>query len=298
MSVKKPKYAFFLRNLDIEDIHKRYGISITSNLYTPEKPEETTQISDIFETRPVSRTIPFTDEAKQRHNTMVSFVDIHNIEWGNIKPFCAWDRHVFEGPPVCCPVRYIPPQVKKVYNSEVTREEYTFRENVTKKRCKEIGVTIPKPRARNPMTELVQDAIQIARANIPTDPSDEENDRKKLETKTKTSLTREGGVYETDKAFCSFNCCLAYLLDPANKSNPLYCYSHTLLPMMYEDITGEKWPDDIQPSGHYSLIIGWGGSQSIEDFRNDIGRVQVTDFGTIRNVYQPVGQLLEQNVLM
>lgn len=45
---------------------------------------------------------------------------------------CFWDRHRINGNVIKCPLRYKPKQIVKVYKSEISKEEYTIKENVVK----------------------------------------------------------------------------------------------------------------------------------------------------------------------
>jgi uncharacterized protein YbaR (Trm112 family) len=68
--------------------------------------------------------------------------------------------------------------------------------------------------------------------------------------------------YETDGVFCSYQCCLAYIVD--NKQNPMYSLSRTLLLNMWTKIQ-KNIPLTSAPP--WRMLREYGGSLSIEEFR-------------------------------
>lgn len=82
--------------------------------------------------------------------------------------------------------------------------------------------------------------------------------------------------YITDGIFCSFNCCLAYILD---NNNELYKNSQQLLYKMLEDLNIQV--NVIKPSPHWKTLKSYGGIYSIQDFRNQFNIITVTDMHNI-----------------
>lgn len=89
-------------------------------------------------------------------------------------------------------------------------------------------------------------------------------------------------IYETDGAFCSFNCCLAFIHD--NKSNSLYRNSEMLLNKIFSD----SFPNDdntkIKPASHWRTLKEYGGFLDIEEFRNGFTNVSYKNQGLFRFV--------------
>lgn len=100
-----------------------------------------------------------------------------------------------------------------------------------------------------------------------------------------------GPVYVTYGVFCSFNCCMAWILD--NKHDKLYDMSKTMLLKLYKDITGEI-TTSIKPAGHWTKLDCYTGDVSIEDFRKDFSRVSYYDYGNV--VFIPTGKLYEKAI--
>jgi hypothetical protein len=119
--------------------------------------------------------------------------------------------------------------------------------------------------------------------------------RKELEKKGDTRfVTDKRGLYETDGVFCSFNCVMAWILDPENKRDPLYKYSLTLLLQMYNDLNPEEKIMEIMPSPHWRLLEGFGGNLSIEKYRESFNKILYVYHGLITCV--SVGRLYEDNI--
>jgi len=104
----------------------------------------------------------------------------------------------------------------------------------------------------------------------------------------------ENEYYSTDGAFCSFNCCMAFINDNCHK--PLYERSRELLMRMYLkifDTTDVK----IEPAPSWRLLREYGGELGIDEFRNSLGRYMYIDHHY--NVYElpsvhPVGQVFKK----
>jgi hypothetical protein len=135
---------------------------------------------------------------------------------------CFWDRHKINGVIVRCPLRYKPKQVVKVYKSEVSKEEYTIKENVVK---------FPVP-SKLSLVNGNKNIFQTISDNL-----------------------------EVTDAFCSFNCCLAWIRD--NKHDRRYDQSEMLLHKIFR----ENESGSLNPSPHWRTLSGYGGVLSIEEFR-------------------------------
>lgn len=97
------------------------------------------------------------------------------------------------------------------------------------------------------------------------------------------------GFYETTGVFCSFNCCMAYILE--NKHDPLYNYSENLILKMYFDLY-DQTELEILPAPHWKQLSSYGGNLTIEDFRSSFNRIEYTCYKTISCL--SIGLLFEQ----
>lgn len=138
------KYMFSLKNVNTEIVDKRFGISIISNINeTVDKiPQKTTKISDLSINKNNSDVISFLDEAKKPHKCSISMIDFYtNKEYNNDYIYdCFWCRNLIPNNIIAigCPVKYIPSQAVKSYYSEISKDKYVIKENITAKRQSKI----------------------------------------------------------------------------------------------------------------------------------------------------------------
>lgn len=98
--------------------------------------------------------------------------------------------------------------------------------------------------------------------------------------------------YETDGIFCSFNCALAFAFDKRN--DPIYSQSVTLLNRMRSEFTSVK--GQITPASSWRVLKEYGGTETIEKFRNNFDRVDHEFKGIHRVCFKPVGFLFEERI--
>ncbi len=109
------------------------------------------------------------------------------------------------------------------------------------------------------------------------------------------------GYYEVDGVFCSLQCCLAFINDPANTRNPLYVNSASLLRRMARDLFGGS-VGVILPADHWRTLAVYDGHQSIERFRAFSKTKNYTETGmVIRDTsvlkrLRPMGHVFEENI--
>lgn len=134
------KYMFTLKGVNTEKVDKRFGISIVSNINTliNQLPRNTTKISDLSVNRNTPDIISFTDEAKKLHKCNISMVDFNTnkeLTYSNIY-HCFWCRNYIPNTVLAigCPIKYIPNQAVKTYYSDISKDTYTIKENITSKR--------------------------------------------------------------------------------------------------------------------------------------------------------------------
>lgn len=251
------RYFFILKNLNIESINNKYGLSLQSNIDIVEEsiPEETTKITDLFVNKNTPEVISFLDESKRKKTCNISMIDFRSnqtIQKENIYN-CFWDHHIIPNDitPLGCPIRYVPHKAVKTYFSEISQDTYVIKEDITKYKSEN--------------TEEHQD------------------DRIKINKR---------GYYETDGVFCSFNCMAAFIEE--NEFNPMYKDSYKLMIKMYNQMHQENI-ELIDPSPHYRKLITYGGNLDIIKFRESFNKVLYKYHGIIKiPKIVPIGHLYEE----
>jgi hypothetical protein len=192
---------FVLRNINTEEIDRKYGISISSNITeNSEIPKNSTKLSDIIQdNNNMPNSVSFMDEIKRLHKCDVSTIDLKTCyDVKTLRYNCYWCRHPFDTVPFGCPIQYVSNKTVKTYYSEISKDTYTIKENITKKRLESISKDDVSP--------------EITKSGEP--------------------------YYITDGIFCSFNCIIAFIDD--NKHNIMYANSKVLLNKLYKDVTGKR----------------------------------------------------------
>ena len=134
--VKKNRYIFTL-NLDAEKIDKKYDIKIISNISSMDEdfiPVNTTKLSELPVEKNDSDIVSFLDESKKLHKCNVSMIDFSTKK--ELLPdniyYCFWCRHKIDSVPLGCPIAYVTDTAVKNYYSEISKDNYTIKENITK----------------------------------------------------------------------------------------------------------------------------------------------------------------------
>lgn len=265
MSEKKKKFNFIIKikqnQLDIID--KKYGIIVSSNLHENNDPINN-NITDLKELNyeEINKNFSFYDESKKLHQSQFTMINHLN---NNILPDktdikCYWCRNNFNYIPIGCPINYIPSKLIKKYYSEITKDKYIMRENISNNKIKDIKKNID------------------------------------IFGKNKKLKISENNIYETDGIFCSFNCCLAYIKD--NKHLPLYNKSENLLSQMFFKLFED--PNlKIIPAPPWKLLSEYGGNLSIHEFREKFNKVDYQNINNYINKVPrlfPIGMLYEVNI--
>lgn len=254
---RKTKYTFLLKNISPDEIDLLYGISIESNF--KKEPKNRTKIDNLSIISEEQTTFSYLDECKKHHICAISMTDLV----GNEIPkktniHCFWCRHQFSSQPLGCPIQYVPSEMIKTYFSEITRDKYVIRENITHNKRKRIQ-----------KTNISNCEVDIIEKNF----------------------------YITDGLFCSFNCCLAFILD--NKKNSLYYHSENLLARFYEKCFQQTY--NVFPAPNWRLLKMYGGDLSIEEFRDNFYKIQYKDISNYITEIpkcKPIGFLYEQKITM
>lgn len=174
------KHFFVLKGIEPLEIDAKYGFYVPAEktplwgiATKPNKTEMRTKITDLSQKNKEQQAFSFLDESKKEHScilTMINHLD-NNILPDKTPIHCFWDRHSFEYRPIGCPIQYVPNRIVKNYYSEITKDNYTLRENISK-------------------TQFLQNDEYYKDTNIEL---------------------HQRNFYVTDGVFCSFNCCLAFI---------------------------------------------------------------------------------------
>jgi hypothetical protein len=129
------KRYFFLKNINIEEIEVRYGLSIVSNIDNKYdmKISGITNIIDVLVKEP-EESVCFYEENGKEYKCLITMKD----EKVSNTIDCFWCRHKFSTLPIGCPIKYVNKILEKSYISQITKGEYSMRENITKLRLGKI----------------------------------------------------------------------------------------------------------------------------------------------------------------
>jgi len=232
--MKKP--VFVLKNVNKEIIDLKFNTASLIKKTTAQKIQKT-KISDITD-REESNFFSFLDESKKDHHCVLTMKHYLNQELlpESTNLHCFWCRHSFSYKPIGCPIQYVSPQLSKSYHSEITKDKYILRENIS--------------------------PLQVQEMN--------ENAKYDINQMVQYSLT-ENNFYLMDGLFCSFNCCLAYI--KYNINNPMYIHSESLLNKIYYDVFG-KDSQPLVEAPSWRLLKNYGGHIPIDDFRKNFYKVE------------------------
>ena len=275
---KSKKYIFVLKNINVEKIDQKYGISIVSNLLNSnEQPINTTKLTELNELYSSSHqeTISFLDETKRHYQCNVSMIDFHTSRTiKNVKYNCFWCRHPFNSTPIGCPVKYISNKGVKTYYSEISKDKYIIKENITEHKKNSLKsdqnfIFIPIKSSSNSNVDI-----------------------------------HENEYYLTDGIFCSFNCCKSFILD--SHHNNFYEHSNFLLVKMYNEIISTnnknnlnliKEKKDINPAPNWKLLVEYGGNLTINQFRDTFNKNQYDLHDVVSfNKLKPLATLFEEKI--
>jgi hypothetical protein len=109
---------------------------------TEEKcPDNKTRLLDLQnQNRNENNHFSFLDESKKDHQcvvTMKKYITQETLPTSTMV-HCFWCRHSFTYKPIGCPIEYIPNRIIKKYHSEITKDIYVLRENVTSSQLKDV----------------------------------------------------------------------------------------------------------------------------------------------------------------
>ena len=256
---KSKKYIFTLKNINTEKVDTKYGITIISNIETNnERPNNTTNLTELADISNSIEIVSFIDETKRMYQCNVSMIDFttkQNCKFLNYN--CYWCRHPFNTTPIGCPIKYVSTNVVKSYYSEISKDTYTIKENISKMKKKII--------------------------------SDNESTKYFLDINEKE-------YYDTDGIFCSFNCCKAFIKENKhnilyeNSENLLIKLYNDINNCCEPNII-------INCAPSWRLLREYGGPLSIHQFRDNFNKSIFTYDGIIKkNIFKPIGTLFEEKI--
>lgn len=184
------KHYFVLRNIEPVEIDAQYSFYVVNNPPIMDEPPDfdfmvpssstkitmnvsRTKITELAPKQKETNTFSYLDESKKEHQCVLTMISNETQcdlpEKTTIS--CFWCHHPFDTKPLGCPIQYVPHRVVKDYYSEITKDNYTLRENITK-------------------NQLDKNKDHFEKHNM-------------------NMIGRD--YYITDGIFCSFNCCLAFI---------------------------------------------------------------------------------------
>lgn len=298
MSKKLGKYIFTLKNIDHSHICKKYSINMLSNIdiIDDNQPDKTTKISELSDTN-IPQIVSFLSESKSIIKCNVIMCDLsgRNLnDFDNQGIECYWCRYSFNSQPIGCPIRYHSNQLVKTYYSEISKDKYTIKENITSKKSKNL--------LQDTNTTLQNGVSPVLNKRIKSSPKKQsirESDLKEINDKNVPNEISDSlkilknNYYETDGFFCSFNCCKAFILD--NKHKPMYDCSNRLLIQLYNQIYNTKITN-IKEADHWRLLKKAGGPTTIDKFRDNFNHISYEYHGYISDICKPIGHLWEEHI--
>jgi hypothetical protein len=246
------KRNFVLKNVNIEEVNKLYGLVIISNLEKDKNNSlKTTKINEVI-SQDIEYSVTFLDENKRENKCKATMIELLTNKVIPDKTYikCFWCKHSFDTKPIGCPIRYVNPLIEKSYISQITKDKYYMRENIVKSKLKKI---------------LERNDPQFDITAFPSD------------------------YYLTDGVFCSFNCVLSFIKD--NNHDVLYKESYSLIHCLYHDLVGKKIAKII-PSPHWRLLYEFGGHLPIEEYRKNLNFIDfkflfnIRDMKSISKIYK------------
>lgn len=129
---KAVKYSFTIRNINLTQVDERYGFGARTDIGDTVLPTNATRLSELDIEKGTPEVISFFDEAKRLFTCNVSMIDhTAKMDVSILRHECFWCRYPFETRGIGCPIRYVPDQAVKSYYSEISKDIYTIKENIT-----------------------------------------------------------------------------------------------------------------------------------------------------------------------
>jgi hypothetical protein len=272
-------YPFVLKGINTELIDQKFGFTLISNLNVDKTPLNITKIVDLSTSKNVSECISFIDEAKKSHKCNISMVDFRTMkEMPNDFNYgcydCFWCKSSIPENVIAigCPLKYVPNQAIKRYYSEISKDTYTIKENIT-----------------------VNKFINLSNKE---DEKEETKDEQETTSPKKLEISNKN-YYLTDGVFCSFNCCMAFIKDEkSGKNSSMYNLSEMLLLKIYSEINPSVKYPLIDEAPHWRQLKKFGGDMTIEEFRTSFNKIEYKQHGFITDfpTFKSIGVMFEENL--
>jgi hypothetical protein len=109
-----------LKNIDLEKVHKKYNIKLSSNITENNNDSNSTTRIDVTIK---NNNVSFLDESKKVINCRVTMLDKNGKEINTLSGYkCFWCRNKFSTDSLGCPIKYIPKRYYEIYNSKITND--------------------------------------------------------------------------------------------------------------------------------------------------------------------------------
>ena len=138
------KFIFTLKDINVKNIEKKFGIIFEEDQkdsHIEPNPTNITKLCDLTVHNENVGTVSFLDESRKIHKCIVSMIDFNtNLETKYLRYNCFWCRHPIpeDNQGIGCPVKYITTKAIKSYYSEISKDNYTIKENITINKLKKI----------------------------------------------------------------------------------------------------------------------------------------------------------------
>jgi hypothetical protein len=296
-SVEK-SYPFVIKNINIEAIDQKFGFTFVSNINLEKYPQNVTKITDLSTNKTVSDCISFIDESKKSHRCNISMIDFKtNEELKSDFSFscydCFWCRSSIPENVIGigCPIKYIPNQAVKQYYSEISKDVYTIKENITVKKYQNLN---------RQNEEKYPDTEDEENEEDEEENKEQENKQTEVQKEQRKAIELSNkNYYLTDGIFCSFNCCMSFITyQKSEKNASMYNLSEMLLLKIYSEIHPNVKNPVIEEAPHWRQLRKYGGDMTIEMFRNSFNRMEYKNHGFISDfpTFKSIGVMFEENL--
>ena len=295
-------------------------VSSTNTILTTEDitsvPENTTRVDELDIPKKFPEFISFLDDAKRLKKCMVSMIDFrsglrltpptgkkaHQKATTILSPpiyKCYWCKNTLPDGiyPLGCPLRYIPSRAIKSYHSEISKERYTITENITEARREALqeNSNIRAEKRGYYETDGIFCSFNCCMAFI-DDPDNKPNplykNSRALLYKIYYDYTKKnniknnienniGGAKEDNKE--------------DNKDNIIEDVVNNIMGDNKDDNKEDAKELEIMPAPHWRTLKEFGGSLTIDKFREAFNSITYVDHGNISFV--GIGRLYEDKLI-